>query len=96
LKGDLDTGGYRVQIVEKVSLHMPAQHHSQHPPPNPIFPVQDLLHIEQHPPLTSLQLKMPNAMKAEMLDQFQHATELNPKSQNYSKICRLCKLKDKN
>jgi hypothetical protein len=29
-------------------------------------------------------MKMPNAMNAETLDQFQHLTELNPKSQNYS------------
>lgn len=41
--------------------------------------MQELLHIEHHPPLTSLQLKIPNAMNADMLDQ------LNPKSQNYSK-----------
>jgi hypothetical protein len=95
LKENLDAGGYGVQIAEEVSYI--CQHSTTlNTPHNPIFPLQDLLHTEQHPSLTSLQLKMPNALNAEMLDLFQHVTELNPKSQNYSKICRLCKLTDKN
>jgi hypothetical protein len=83
LKGDLDAGGYGVQGVEEAS-HI-CQHSTKlHSPPPPQTPYS---HCKIY--YTSLQLKMANAMNAEMLDQLQHVTELNPKSQNYSKTCRL-------